>query len=278
MNLTIIAKPLFFKKGVNGGTYPVRLTSRVRGQEIAEFLGANYSESGEYRKGDICIYLKPRTLRSVKDNDYVDILDDERLIPKLKTRPKVKVIAMSKVEYDFLKKELENEIIYIPHHHINLENKKRVKNKTIVGGMIGKAAPQSYEIFNPIKKSLSDAGIEFKECFVYEKRQDILNFYDQIDFQVIWYWDMPADYDRFYRHPTKIINAASFGIPTITQKILGHQEFDGSYLPIKTHEDIVKAAVKLKNDEYYNKLSKRLIKKAKKYHISEIAKLYRKLK
>ncbi len=278
MNLTIIAKPVFFKPGINGGVYPVRLSSRVRGEEIANFLGANYSYS-KFNKDDICIYLKPRSLESVRDIDYVDILDGIKLIPMLKTRPKIKVIAYSKVYYDYLKKELQNEIFYIPHHHINLENKKRVKNKSIVGGMIGKATLLSYPVFNDIKKYLTEAGIEFRECFVYQTREEILDFYSQIDFQVIWFFNLPGheDYDYFYRHPTKIANAAAFGIPTIAQEILGHKEFEGKYLVAENYEEIVRQAEKLKDDKYYDQLSKQLIDEAKKYHISEIAKLYKNL-
>lgn len=263
---------------MNGGAYPVRLSSRTRGEEIAEYLGATYTLDGAYDNGGVRIHLKPRTLRRVKDGDYVDIIDDaHNLIPRLKARPKVKVIAYNEPYYDFLKKELANEVILIPHPHINFENKKRVKNKKIIGGMIGKSAPISYEIFNPIKEALARAGIEFKDWFTHETRQDALSFYDQTDFQVIWYHDMPSDHNRFYRYPGKIINAASFGIPTIAQRILGHQEMEGYYIPAETYDDIVREALKLQDNKYYNKRSKNLIKKAKEYHISRIAEMYKQL-
>lgn len=280
MNISFIAKPVFFKPGSTGGVYPVRLSSRIRGEEIASFLGAEYSENGKC-KYDIRIYVKPESLKSIRDGDYIDILDRVRIIPELKTRPKIKVIVMSKVHYDYFKKELENKIYYIPHHHINFENKRRVKNKSIVGGMVGKAGPLSYPSFNEIKKCLAKVGIEFKECFTYETRQDLLDFYNEIDFQVIWFFNLPGrnkDYDSFYRHPTKIANAASFGIPTIAQNIRGHQEFEEDYLVAESYEDIAKEAEKLKDDSLYNQLSERLIEKAKEYHISQIAKLYKQLK
>ena len=161
---------------------------------------------------------------------------------------------------------------------IDFENKTRVKNKKIVGGMVGKSTPTSYQIFNPIKDALTNVGIEIKDWFSHETKQDALNFYEKTDFQVIWYHDMPDDYSRFYRYPGKIINAGSFGIPTIAQDILGHQEMEGCYISAATHEDIVREALKLQDDDYYNKWSKKLIEKAKEYHISKIAKLYRKLK
>src|SRR5438552_4092660 len=122
MGISFIAKPVFFKPGMNGGVYPVRLSSCIRGEEIATFLGAKYSEKGEYNKDSICIYLKPGSLDSIKDGAYVDILDGIKIIPELKTRPKIRVIVYSRVYHDYLKKELENELFYIPHHHINIEN------------------------------------------------------------------------------------------------------------------------------------------------------------
>lgn len=281
MNISFIAKPVFFKPGSNGGVYPVRLSSRIRGEEIASYLGATYSENGKFNKDDICIYLKPASLDSVRDIDYVDILDGINTISLLRSRPKIKVIVYSKAYYDYLKKELQNEILYIPHHHINFENKTRRENRSIVGGMVGKATPLSYPSFNEIKKCLADIGIEFKECFTYKTRQDILEFYSKIDFQVIWYFNVPGraeDYDYFYRHPTKIANAASFGIPTIAQNIAGHREFEGDYIVAESYEAIAKEAEKLKDDGYYSQLSQRLIEKAKEYHISEIAKLYKQLR
>lgn len=277
MNLSFIAKPEFFKPGKNEGVYPVRLSSRVRGREIASFLGAEYSENGK-GKYDIRIYVKPESLKSIMDGDYIDILDRNRIIPELKTRPKIKVIAMSKVHYDYLKKKLKNKLFLIPHHHINFENKRRVKNKTIVGGIIGKPTPPDYSLFKRIKSHLAKVGIDFKECFHYRTRQDILDFHAQIDFQVVWFPDQTVEYDCFYRHPTKIANAASFGIPTIAQNILGYKEFEGNYIVAGSFKDIAREADKLKDVSLYNQLSERLIEKAKEYHISKIAKLYKQLK
>lgn len=280
MNITFISKPIFFHAGLRGGVYPVRLSSRLRGEEIAEYLGGVYTLDGNYDEGGIRIHLKPRHLKRVKDGDYVDVIDDAQgLIPHLKNRPKVKVIAYNKPYYDFLKEELpNNEIFLIPHPHINFENKKRVKNKTLIGGMIGKSSPAGYEIFNPIRDALANKGIEIKDWFTYENRKDILGFYKHSDFQVIWYNDVPEDIRRFYRYPGKIINAAAFGIPTLAQKILGHSEMEGFYIPVETHEDIVREALKLQDKKYYDQWSKKLIEKAKEYHISEVAKLYKDLK
>lgn len=276
--ITFIAKPIFFRQGLNGKNYPVRLSSRIRGEEIAEYLGETYTLDGTYDKGGIRIHLKPRHLRRVKDGDYVDIIDDFTLIPKLKERPKIKVISYNKPHFKYLKQLLKNELILIPHPHINFENKKRTKNHTIIGGMVGKSAPESYKIFNPIQEALKKAGIEFKECFSYKSRKEMLEFYDQIDFQVIYYDPIRTNHEKYYIYPGKIINAASFGIPTIAQDIIGHSEMKDYYIKATTYDDIVREALKLKNNNYYNKWSKKLTKKAKEYHISKIVKLYKQLK
>lgn len=278
--ITFIGRRVFFKQGINGGVYPFLLTSRVRGQEIAEYLGGYFTRDGiSFDKGGVRIHLKPRVLGHVKDGEYIDVLDDiHSIIEELKKRPKIKIIAYNKPYYEFLKKTLENEVFFIPHQHINFENKKRVKNKPIIGGMTGKAIPPTYAIFNPIKEALSQAGIEFKEWFTYETRDDASKFYEQSDFQVVWYSGIPEDIGRYYKYPGKIINAASFGVPTIAQKIEGHQEMEGFYIPAQTYDDIVREAIKLQDEDYYEEWSKKLIKKAEEYHISEIAKLYTNLK
>lgn len=188
--ITFITKPIFFLPGAKGGQFPRRLTARVRGEEMAQHLGGKFSIDGKYDESDTCIYLKPRSLDRVRDQDYVDILDDGHLlIPQLKLRPKIGVIVYNLHYLDYLKKELPNEIIYIPHHHINFDNEIRTKNKPLVGGMIGPAIPEVYDIYEKIKASLGD--IEFKSAFLNNTREEMLNFYKEIDFQVIWYENKP---------------------------------------------------------------------------------------
>ena len=72
------------------GTVLCRVSSRIRGEEISEYLG-NIKTN---------IYVKPRHLEEVKNGDYVDILDDPTYVERLKSRPNIKVIAMSLSHYD----------------------------------------------------------------------------------------------------------------------------------------------------------------------------------
>jgi hypothetical protein len=280
MNISIIARPSYWERDArkNGHTnekYMHRLSTRIRGEEIVEYIGGKFNPK-DRQKEETYIFVKPRNLTNVQDGDYVDLLDDIKLIPLLKERPKINIIAMSDIHFEYLKKELPNKIILIPHHHINFGQEKRTRNKSLVGGIIGSPSKMIYEIVDKIRISLAKVGIEFTICFNAKTRQEMISYYKSIDFLVNWYLDIYTR-DCFYRHPTKIINAASFGIPTLAQPILGYREVEGFYIPIETIDDIVTEAEKLKDMEYYTRWSAKLIKEAEKYHISNIAKLYQNL-
>ncbi|MDO8619465.1 MAG: hypothetical protein Q7R49_06020 [Candidatus Daviesbacteria bacterium] len=270
--ISINARPSYWDIGHTREKYLHRLSARIRGEEVVEYLGGKFNATSR-EKDDVLIFIKPRHLQPVKDGDYVDVLDDLKVIPHLKKHPKIKVIAMSQVHYNYLKKELDNEITLIPHHHINFERQKRTRNKTLVGGIIGSPSKAAYEITDQIKSSLVKIGVDFTTCFNYQTRPDMVDYYKKIDFLVIFNLNL-KDRGEFYRHPAKIINAASFGIPSLAQPIAGYQEMEGFYIPIETAADIVREVEKLKDKNYYNRWSKKLINEAEKYHISNTSKLY----
>lgn len=273
--ISINARPTYWEKGYTKEKCLHRVSSRIRGEEVAEYLGVKFNAKIR-EKDDVCIFLKPRHLTNIKDGDCVDVLDDLDVIPLLKGRPKIKVIAMSAVHYNYLKKVLDNEIILIPHHHINFEREKRVRNKKLVGGFIGSPSKVAYDKYNGIKVALAKAGIDFTYCFHFQTREEMVDYYMSIDFLIIYNLNLD-DRNCFYRHPTKMINAASFGIPTLAQPIAGYSEFEGFYIPVESVDDIVQEVEKLKDMDYYTRWSDKLLKEAEKYHISNTAKLYQNL-
>jgi hypothetical protein len=184
---------------------------------------------------------------------------------------------MSLAHYDYLKSKLENEVIYIPHHHCNFDREKRMKNSCyVVGGLIGPPSTITSRVCEEIKSRLKEVGIEFLTCFDYKERKDTIDFYKKIDFQVIWYHAGYNPKDP-YRHPTKLMSAASMGIPTITQPMDGYREIEGFYIPITDMDSLVKEAVKFKEHAYWQEWSDKVITKAEEFHISNIAKLYEKI-
>ncbi len=272
--ISIFAKHTYLLDDDKGGVFLQRVSARIRGEEIAQYLGAKYNPAAGY-ENDICIYVKPPNLVRIKDGSYVDILDDIHAFECLKERPGIKVIAMSLFQYDYLKANLKNEIIFIPHHHVNFERILRDRQEITTCGYIGPPSGYSNRINNQVKEELAKIGLDFIPLHNYQTREDILNYYKKIDIQIIGYF-------RFhntspYRHPTKVINAASFGIPTITFPVLGYKEIKGYYLSAKDMDSLLKKAKKLKDKKHYDKWSNKVVKKAEEYHISKIAELYQQL-
>ena len=237
--------------------YVHRVSSKIRGEEISQYLGGI----------DVNIHVKPRSLRKVQDGEYVDMIDGVDLIPALKERPKVKVIAMSLTQYEYLKTVLENEVFLIHHHHINFERFRRTRNENLVGGIIGhsKYAAQFAEELGK--------RVDLIPIMSYTIREDMLNFFKKIDYLIVWNSEEYKDYP--HSHPTKLINAASFGIPSLSQPILAYKEFEGFYIHITDVDSLVAEVEKLKVN--YEEWSDKVFAEAEKYHISRIAEIYKKL-
>lgn len=274
--ISIFAKPTYLEEDPrrNSGLYLCRKTTRVRAEEIAEYLGGKFNPAEGY-ENDVCIYIKISRLDNVKDGAYVDVLDDEYVIERLKQRPGIKAIAMSRIHYKFLKKTLKNEVILIPHHHVNFEEVIRRRKKIINCGFVGPNSRHHVHVNEDVKKELAKIGFNFTPLLNFQVRKDIIDYYKTIDIQVIGYFNYHEDSP--FRHPTKIINAASFGIPTIAAPILGYKEVEGYYIRAGNMDTVLKEAEKLRDKKYYNQWSTKIIKEAKKYHISKIAKLYQQL-
>ncbi len=279
MNISIFAKPYFIgqEEEVTTGPYLHRGTSYIRGEQVADYLGGKYNPTSGF-EDDICIYLKPRNLDQIRDADWVDFSDGEPyLIKLLLGRPKIKVIASSQTSFKFLKDYLRNEIVFIPEHHCNFERIKRTRTKVITGGIITNPSTISYQAAEEMTRQLSKIGLELLTCFDWKTRSDVVDFYQKVDFQIVPMFGMYNDYDPF-RHPTKMINAASYGIPSIATWKAGFKEFEGFYIPVFDMKELVTEVEKLKDPDYYQQLSQKIIPPTEPYHIENVAKLYRNLK
>jgi len=256
-----------------GKVFWQRLTSRVRAEEIAAYLGAKLNPTQGY-ENDVCIYIKHYRLDQVKDGAYVDVLDDKDVTQALKSKPKIKVIAMSKPHLDFLRTVLKNEIVYIPHHHINFERIHRRRKKIVNCGYVGSNPRYDVELNKEIGERLKKIGLKFMPYYNYDTKEDIINYYQKIDLQIIGYFTL---LDSPYYHQTKIVNAMSFGVPTIASPRRGYTEVKGLFTPVNDLDELVEAAKKMKDPAYYNRWPEKIIAESEKYHISKIAKLYKQL-
>lgn len=279
LKLSIFAKKPF-KLPPDG--HLARLSSIIRGQQVAEYLDIKLNPTSDYKK-DIVIYVKPPYKKGEKFNfegkkSYIDVVDEyEGYTELLLKNPDVGIISVSDWNYKMLKKLFpKNKIINIPQHHCNFERaiKKSRELKTI--GIIGNHHAFKF-IPNDLKSQLLQRGIKLLEMTNFTSREDIVNFYMNIDLQIVW---RPFfDYSKnILVNPLKIVNAASFGIPTLALDEPVFEEVKGCYLPVNSLEDLLTKLDKLMIDpEKYQKIQKTCLETAEKYHIENIGKEYEKL-
>jgi hypothetical protein len=248
-----------------------RLSSRIRGEEMAQYLGAKYNPS---ERDGVCIYVKPRNLDIIKDGDYVDFLDGEFRWEWFRKRPKIKIIAASLYSYEFFKTHLLNEVIFIPSHHLNVNREHRTRNEIRVCGYIGSPSPAVFKRFDEIKERLKEIGMDLVVSWFFRTKDDALDLYKQIDIFIMGDWD---GYDHPFRIPTKIINAASFGIPSVGFPMIGNKELEGYYIKANNMDETIMGVSLLKYKKTYNELVEKIIPMSENYHISKIANEYRKL-
>jgi hypothetical protein len=274
--ISIFAKQTYYLDDQEnpGKLFLRRLTSRIRGEEIAKYLGAKLNPNKGYEK-DVCIYVKSYALDRMKAGDYIDLLDDLYATEQIKSRPKIKTIAMSTPHLEYLQGILKNEIIYIPHHHVNFDKVSRRRKKIINCGYVGSGSGYEMRVNKKLEERLAEIGLHFMPLYHYASREDIIDYYKQIDIQIIGSF---SHLNIPYYHQTKIVNAMSFGIPTIASQRLGYRDVEGYYIPVENTDELLEAAKNLKDPAQYKKWPKKIIAESEKYHISEIAKLYQALK
>jgi glycosyltransferase involved in cell wall biosynthesis len=247
------------------------LGSIIRGKQIADWMGWKYNPKEGF-ENDLRIYIKPRTLDKVRDSDWVDVSDGEWLVEHLKARPKINIITHSLKTYEILKEELPNKIVWISQQHLNWERDKRNRNEMNTCGYIGHPNELAFKICNRMDEKIKSIGWNFVSCFDYKTREDAAAFYKKIDLLVIP--DLSPWKDPPYKTPTKLINAASFGVPSVAYPTEGYQEFEGYYVRAKDLDEMAIEVQKFKDENYYNEWSEKIIKKAEEYHISNVAKRY----
>ncbi len=274
MNLSIFAKPAFLNtnpyspfeyKGVppkHG--YLQRVSSMIRGGQIAEYIGAKLNPESGY-ENDVCIYVKPMVR---KDQDielagkpYIDIIDGHNLGQLALKHPEAGVIVCSQADYDTMKSCIPNEVVFIPQQHCNFERVRKTVTDIKTVGIIGTRGAFGY-IPQEIKDGIRSRGLELLEYSSFYTRQDIIDFYLKIDLQVVW-----RPYKKRLSNPLKIVNAASFGIPTIALDEKAFKEVEGCYMPVNNVAEFFKALDNVNLNVGTVEL----------YHIENVASLYRNL-
>ncbi len=270
-NISFFAKPPYEMRHLQ------RVSSIVRGEQIAAYMqNARLNPESGY-EDDVCIYVKPNIKPGndfhFEKNSWIDIHDGWDLIHTLKKYPEVGVIAYGDLAYETLSKELTNKVVNIPHHHLNFERTTRKRDKILKVGTTGSPEANNY-IPDEIKEGLKKRGIKLELYSNFYPRMSVARFHESLDIHLHW----RPFLNRKLSCPFKIINAASFGVPTIALDEPSFKEVYGAYIGVKTPQEWLDALDELiVNPDTYDDMSNDCIRISEKYHISNIAKLYQQL-
>ena len=94
-----------------------------------------------------------------------------------------------------------------------------------------------------------------------------------IDLQIVW-----RPYKKILSNPLKLVNASSFGVPTIALDENAFKEMGDCYIPvIDFPQFLVKLDELLLDHKKYEEYEEKCIAKSEEYHINNIGKLYNQL-
>ena len=268
--ISFFAKPPFEMKHLQ------RVSSIIRGEQIAAYMGNARLNPPNGFEDDICIYVKPHVKISndfkFEKKSYIDIQDGFDLRHILFKHPEVSVIAFSELDVKTLSRILKNKIILIPHHHCNFERTRRKRDKIRKVGITGTKWALD-QIPEEIKKGLKKRNIELAIHSTFYPRMSVARFHESIDIHLQW-----RPWKKHLSCPLKITNAASFGVPTIALDEPAFEEVKGAYIGVKTPEEwLEKFDLLVDVPDLYNDIATNCISISERYHIENIAKLYEQL-
>lgn len=259
----------------------MRGSSIIRGEQIASHIGAKLNPTGGY-DSNICIYVKPHikptdaTNFKFKGIPYLDVVDGFALRHVLNLHPDITAIACSKIDGITLSQNIKNKVVVIPQHHCNFERVKKQTDQVITIGTIGSPDALSF-IPSDLKHEIAKRNMKLIEFSRFFTRQEIIDFYKEIDVQLVWRSYMTLGHIKL-SNPLKLVNSASFGIPTIALDEPTFKELDGCYLPVNSVAEFISQLDALRTSlSLYAEYSKKCLKKAEEYHIDNIGRLYKNL-
>lgn len=266
-------------------TNRVWASARTRAHQLAPYLDASvdepFSMSAEEKPKHIVLVKALPSLDELKllssfSTVWFDPIDSDIGLEVVAQVPSVKVMAIGETAEKYLKARLLNEVVLVPEHHCNFERAQRGAWNPQTVGFVGYAnnfciEPKWFE------EELKKVGLEFKMLLMQEdsRRIDVVKFYKTIDIQVTFrlpriMQGMPPE----MKNPLKVINAASFGIPTVGFPELAYEEFP-VFVEAKTAEDLVCSCQRMKEIGSFFKTA--LLEKAEAYHVSKAVETYKEL-
>lgn len=255
----------------------------IRGVQVASRLGADVNPTF-VSSDDICICVKSffydEMVAKIK-HIYVDTVDSYACTPWLREHPSVDVIAISRLAAVFYQENLScRDVRFIREHHCNFERKRKQLSKIKTVGYIGEDENFTLK-FAMVKDAMSFLGVDFVRCNSFASREEVCNFYQNIDVQLTYRKDT-NDYGEataILKNPLKLANAGSFGVPTIAYPEATYiDEWKDCFMEA-TNIDAITYWVDrlLRDDDLYHRQSDIAFEKAEHYHIDNVIPLYQQL-
>lgn len=257
-------------------------SGEIRGRQIAGAIGG-VVDPETVHPDDVLVCIKSHPSDALVEyvrRVYVDVDDNSGLMPYLSEHPEVVPIAASVVGQQYINEHAgRDDTIVIPPHHCNFERAMRVQKSppTIqTAGFIGYEENLHLDCVK-LTEALAAIGIKFVTKFDAATREDVCEFYHSIDIQITFRKpDAKVNPAPELRDVTKLINAGSFGIPTVaTPEPTYVDEFNGCFLPVESLYDVVQQCKRLLSDGWlYHHLSVAALDRAEQYHISHVAPVF----
>lgn len=258
--------------------YLKRVSSIIRADQVSAAIGAKLNPAKGFAK-DICIYVKPELdasgdFKFAGTKTYIDVVDEIGYTSVLKKHPGVFAIVCS--ERDLISLATAgispDRIALIPQHHCNFDRAQRTRKEVATVGVIG--IPKAFPFLPAdLESRLAERKINFIKFSRFFTRQDIVDFYQHIDVQIVW-----RPYRKKLANPLKIVNAASFGIPTLALDEIYFKEMGNCYIGVRDLDHFLLELDLLRTlPQRYAAFAGLCLKKAEEYHIDHITKLYQKL-
>ena len=247
----------------------------VRGRQVAERLGGKFNPIEGF-EDDICIFVgsRPRIERPLRT--FLDPGEKRLQLHYIAHYKEIRVISWSNAQFARLKYLYPNRPIYlIPQHHCNFEHEQRPDRPIVKVGVVGPHT-SVYHPLEDLRARLENVGLQFHLTATPRNQREAANAYKELDIQLVFRNILPG---LEYRSPLKVINAGSFGIPTVAfPEPAFEMEVKGTYLPAETIDELIEGARALStNPSLYRKYADAARATATEYHIDKIIPHYRKL-
>ena len=252
----------------------------IRAGQISNYLDGRINPESGF-ENDVCIYVLGmyRTDGPEVQYAYYDVMDCQPIfLNRMLQRTRGDIIAVSLTQHDLFREMFPTRKVYfIPQHHCNFYREKRPDRPITTVGCIGDISSVQYD-HNEVARMLSDIGLKWKFKTEFMRRRRVVEFYKDIDIQISF---RPQKTESMlHKNPLKLSNAGSFGIPTVSfpEPAYKAEWKGGGCLWGESMQDIMSQVKRLKDDPVlYKEISGRAVVKSEKYHIDNIAPLYKML-